>query len=91
MYKIGAALLFFFSLAIFSGCSATQSAKTGDEPVREAKYDEEAARLGFPAMFVSQEKPQLDWSKAKTEMIDGVPTPVIKGPVVEVCGGGCDK
>lgn len=85
-----AATLTLFTLV---GCAQSQKqAKPAadTEPKREAKFDEEAARLGFPAVFVSQEKPQLDWSKAQTEVINGKPTQVIKGPVVEVCGG-CDK
>lgn len=88
-------LLLASTLALFglSGCSSSgQSAKTPPaDPKREAKFDEEAARLGFPAMFVSQEKEQLDWSKAETEMNNGKSVQVIKGAVVEVCGGRCDK
>lgn len=81
-------------LLLAAGCTPSgQSAQSAGnrESVRIVKVDEEAARLGFPAVFVSQEKPELDWSKAETELVNGKPVQVLRGAVVEVCGGNCDK
>lgn len=77
-----------FSALILAGCSTQHNATTTSQG--EGKFDEEAMRLGYPAVFVSQEKPQLDWSKADTEMVGGKSVQVLRGSVVEVCGG-CDR
>lgn len=75
------------SIIICTGCSNSRSTK--NHPL-VARYDKEAAKLGFPQKFFPKEPAITDWSQAHRETISNVEVEVVDGPVVEVCGG-CDK
>ncbi len=58
-----------------------------------AKFDAEAATLGFPEKFISKEGYNADWSQAADRHVSGMDVQIYDtGATVDVCGGiGCDK
>ena len=80
----------------FSGCNQVENTTTKQETKREVeivKVDLEAARLGFPEVFISKEQDQINWSEASHERVADMDVEIYDtGRMVEVCGGiGCDK
>ena len=84
---------------LLCGCSDTTSTSKDTKPsptpkpaISIAKYDDEAAALGFPDKFISKEKDNIDWSQANEDQVEGMDVEVYDtGITVEVCGGLCDQ
>ncbi len=83
-----------------TGCSDQSTAAKPQKADRNAannigpaKFDEEAAALGFPEKFISKEGYSADWTQATASHVSGMEVQIYDtGATVDVCGGiGCDK
>lgn len=90
-------LLLVLAAIVIAGCADSSAQVNNSVPAKPekehvAKFDQEAASLGFPEKFISKEEERINWDEATTTKVDDMDVEVYDtGVTLEVCGGiGCD-